>query len=179
MQRVKTLLFVFMVAAQLPGISEGPAWPTLLAVPAAAGSEQALAIVVNQSNPVENCSMEELRKIFMGERSHWPNGRRITVVMLDPALPERKTVLRDIYGMTEKELNSHFIQGVFTGTVLVAPKTMATPAEVRKFVFNVPGAIGYIRAAEVDNSVKVLRVDGRLPDDKDYRFRLQSHAAKP
>jgi ABC-type phosphate transport system substrate-binding protein len=179
MQRTRILLFVFMVAAQLPGVSTGPARLPMLALPAAASSDQSLAIVVNQSNPVENCSMEELRKIFMGERSHWPNGRRITVVMLDPALPERKTVLRDIYGMTEKELNSHFIQGVFAGTVLVAPKTMATPAEVRKFVFNVPGAIGYVRAAEVDNSVKVLRVDGRLPDDKDYRFRLQARGAKP
>src|ERR1700741_1583943 len=62
-----------------------------------AGSEQSLAIIVNPSNPIENCSFEELRKIFLGEKSHWPNGRRITLVMLDPAQAERKVVLRDIY----------------------------------------------------------------------------------
>ena len=127
---------------------------------------------MNQSNPVDNCSLDELRKIFMGERSHWPNGRRIALVMLDPAQPERKLVLRDIYGMTEKDFSNHFNQGVFTGAVLVSPKTLPTPADVRKFVFNVPGAIGYVRADELDSSVKVLRVDGRLPDDKDYRFHL-------
>jgi ABC-type phosphate transport system substrate-binding protein len=142
--------------------------------PPGGAAEQALAIIVNQSNPVENFSLDELRKIFLGERSHWPNGRRITLVMLDTTQPERKVVLRDIYGMSEKDFNSHFIQGVFTGAVFVSPKTLATAADVRKFVFNVPGAIGYVRASEVDSSVKVLRVDGHLPEDKDYRFRLSS-----
>ena len=147
-------------------------------VSAAAGPEEALAIIVNQSNPVENCSFDELRKIFLGERSHWPNGRRITVVMLDPIQPERKIVLREIYGMSEKDLNNHFIQGVFTGAVLAAPKTLASAADVRKFVFNVPGAIGYVRGADVDTTVKALRIDGRLPDDKDYRLRLQPRSGK-
>ena len=150
----------------------------LAKVSAAAGGDDALAIIVNQSNPVENCSFDELRKIFLGERSHWPNGRRITIVMLDPAQPERKVVLREIYAMSEKDLNNHFIQGVFTGAVLAAPKTLGTAADVRKFVFNVPGAIGYVRGTDVDPSVKTLRIDGRLPDDKDYRLRLQSRSPK-
>jgi phosphate transport system substrate-binding protein len=180
MRRMRLLFLTFIVSAWLAGVPANPAWSHLLALPAAAGgSEQALAIIVNQSNPVDNCSVEELRKIFLGERSHWPNGRRITVVMLDPAQPERKVVLKEIYGMTEKNFSSHFLQGVFAGTVLGAPKTLSTPSDVRKFVFNVPGAIGYVRAADVDNSVKVLRVDGRLPDDKDYQFRLQARAGKP
>jgi ABC-type phosphate transport system substrate-binding protein len=152
--------------------------PVSMGANPAGGTDQVLAIIVNQSNPVENCSFEELRKIFLGERSHWPNGRRITLVMLDPTQPERKLVLREIYGMSEKDLNNHFIQGVFTGNVAAAPKTLASAAEVRKFVFNVPGAIGYVRGSEVDPSVKSLRIDGRLPEDKDYRLRLQPHSGK-
>ena len=140
---------------------------------------ESVAIIVNPSNPIENCSFEELRKIFLGEKSHWPNGRRITLVMLDSAQAERKVVLREIYNMSEKDLNNHFIQGVFTGNVLAAPKTLSGASEVRKFVFNVPGAIGYLRGSEVDTSVKTLRIDGRLPDDKDYRLRLQPHSGKP
>ena len=144
-----------------------------------AGGDQSLAIIVNPSNPVENCSFDELRKIFLGEKSHWPNGRRITLVMLDPAQPERRVVLREIYNMSEKDLNNHFIQGVFTGGVMAPPKTLGSAAEVRKFVFNVAGAIGYVKGAEVDQSVKILRIDGRLPDDKDYRLRVQAHSGRP
>jgi ABC-type phosphate transport system substrate-binding protein len=134
--------------------------------------EQPLAIVVNRSNPVDNLSFAELRRIFMGERSHWANGRRITLVMIEPGQPERKAMLREVYQMNENDFNTHFLHGTFTGEVFVAPKTLATSVGVRKFVFNVPGAIGYMRAADVDSSVKVLRIDGHLPDDKEYKFRM-------
>src|SRR5438045_6001745 len=156
--RILFVLSVLVVVLAIRLVATGP--ESLLAAPAS-GGDQALAIIVNQSNPVENCSFDELRKIFLGERSHWPNGRRITVVMLDPIQPERKIVLREIYGMSEKDLNNHFIQGVFTGAVLAAPKTLASAADVRKFVFNVPGAIGYVRGADVDTTVKALRIYGR------------------
>jgi ABC-type phosphate transport system substrate-binding protein len=178
MRRVTSVVLVLIAAILSRGISSPSPAGALPPLPAA-GPADSLAIIVNQTNPVENFSLPELRKIFLGERSHWPNGRRITLVMMDPAQPERKVILREVYGMNEKDLNSHFIQGVFTGAVFVSPKTLATPSDVLKFVFNVPGAIGYLRAADVDNSVKVLRVDGHLPDDKDYKLRMQAHSGKP
>jgi ABC-type phosphate transport system substrate-binding protein len=177
MRRLANILFFTIIALTHGGMD--PAQRVAAATPPpAAGSEQPVAIIVNQSNPVENFSFDDLRKIFLGERSHWPNGRRITLVMLDPSQPERKAVLRDIYGMSEKDFNNHFVQGVFSGAVFVSPKNFATPPDVLKFVFNVPGAIGYVRASDVDSTVKVLRVDGRLPGDKDYRFRLAARSGK-
>jgi ABC-type phosphate transport system substrate-binding protein len=177
MRRLANILFFTIIALTHGGL-EPPERLTAATPPAAGGSEQAVAIIVNQSNPVENFSFDDLRKIFLGERSHWPNGRRITLVMLDPSQPERKAVLRDIYGMSEKDFNNHFIQGVFSGAVFVSPRNLATPPDVLKFVFNVPGAIGYVRASDADSTVKVLRVDGRLPADKDYRFRLAARSGK-
>jgi len=176
MRRLANILLFVIVALVSGSVDSNLAVSAAPAPAAGGGVEQALAIIVNQSNPVENFSFEELRKIFLGERSHWPNGRRITLVMLDPSQPERKVVLRDIYGMNEKDFNSHFIQGVFTGAVFVSPKTFANSGDVRKFVFNVPGAIGYVRASDVDSTVKILRVDGRLPEDQDYRFRVAARS---
>ena len=165
MHRRARVVFLFVAAVSLcqflPRVAQGQT-----------ASEDGLAIIVNQSNPVENLSSAELRKVFLGEKSHWTNGRRITLVMMDPGA-ERKSVLRDIYHMNENDFSNHFIHGLFTGEVFVSPKTLATPVDVRKFVFNVPGAIGYVRAADVDSSVKVVRIDGRLPDDKEYKLRLQ------
>ena len=132
-----------------------------------------LVIVVNRSNQVDDLSMTELRTIFLGGRSHWANGRRITLVMRDPGEAERKVILRDVCGMTEDQLKTHFLRGLFTGDILVSPKTLSTPAGVRKFVFNVPGAIGYLRVSDVDVSVKVLRIDHLLPGDKGYKLHAQ------
>ena len=136
--------------------------------------KECLAVIVNRSNPIENLSFAELRRIFLGERSHWANGRRITVVMLEPEQPERKAVLTEIYQMNERDFNRHFVQATFTGEVFSAPKTLATSTGVRKFVFNLPGAIAYVRAEEVDDSVKVIRVDGRLPGDKGYKLKCEA-----
>jgi phosphate transport system substrate-binding protein len=148
------------------------------ALPAPNASDDTLAIIVNQANPIENLSLKELKTVFLGERSHWPNGRRITLVMMDPGLSERKAVLRDICHMNETEFSRHFLQGLFTGEVFVSPKTLSTPVGVRKFVFNVPGAIGYVRASDVDESVKVIRINGHRFDDPEYPLRIDVRASK-
>jgi hypothetical protein len=136
-----------------------------------------LVIVVNRSNPVDDLSFDELRRIFLGNRSHWSNGRRITLVMREPGEPERKTILRDVCGMNEDQFKNHFVHGLFTGEILVSPKILASPVGVRKFIFNVPGAIGYLREGDVDDSVKVVRIDELLPDDKGYKLRTQVQLA--
>jgi ABC-type phosphate transport system substrate-binding protein len=138
--------------------------------------KESLAIIVNRENSVDNLSMAELRTIFLGERGHWPNGRRITLVMMETGQPERDTLVRDVCRLSESDLRRRFLQGLLTGEVLVSPKTLATPVGVRKFVFNVPGAVGYLRPEDVDESVKVIRIDGHLPSEADYPLKIEERS---
>jgi ABC-type phosphate transport system substrate-binding protein len=149
---------------------------TAVTQPESVATTEPLVIVVNRSNPVDDISFAELRRIFLGNRSHWANGRRITLVMREPGEPERTTILRDVCGMTEDQLKNHFLHGLFTGEILVSPKILSSPMGVRKFIFNVPGAIGYLRIGEVDATVKVVRIDELLPEDKGYKLRVQTEA---
>jgi phosphate transport system substrate-binding protein len=142
----------------------------------AARPKESLAIIVNRENPIDNMSMSELRTVFLGERSHWSNGRRITLVMMETGQPERDVVVRDVCRMSESDFRRRFLQGLLTGEVLVSPKTLATPVGVRKFVFNVPGAVGYLRPEDVDDSVKVIRIDGRLPGDAEYPLKIEERS---
>jgi len=66
------------------------------------------------------------------------------------------------------------LQVEFTGEVQSAPKRLSTGSGVRRFIFNVPGAIGFVRAAEVDGTVKMLRVNGYAPGDAHYPLRFAS-----
>ena len=140
------------------------------AVPATA--TKALVIIVNKANPVDNLTTEELRKYFRLERARWPEGRKNTVLMMPAGTAERETALRQIYQFDEGEFTRHFLQATYTGQILAAPKELASAANVRKFVFNVPGAIGYVRASEVDDTVKVVRIDGHLPSEAAYPLKL-------
>jgi hypothetical protein len=132
-----------------------------------------LAIIVNRSNPIDNIPYVELQKVFLGERDHWTNGRRVTTVMRERGSPEREFVLNALYGMAERDFERHWLQVQFTGEVQSPPKILSSAEGMKRFVFNVSGAIGYLRADELDDSVKVIRVDGRAPGEASYRFRLQ------
>ena len=170
---------IFVITALLLAHPHVGATHSFVRVPHSAMTEapiasEPLVIVVNRSNPVDDVSFSELRKIFLGTRSHWANGRRITLVMREPGEPERVAILRDVCGMSEDQLKNHFLHGLFTGEILVSPKILSSPTGVRKFIFNVPGAIGYLRVGDVDPSVKVLRIDELLPEEKGYKLHVQS-----
>ena len=143
---------------------------TTNATPALAA--ESLVIIVNRANPVDNLSTEELRRYFLLEREHWPGGRKNTVLMLPSGTAERKAILHQVYNLNDGELNRHFLQANYTGQIHSAPKELANPVNVRKFVFNVPGAIGYVRASEMDDTVKAVRIGGFLPGDAGYPLQL-------
>src|SRR5260370_5178989 len=144
--RLMLAMAVTLSSVPSPGNSQH-AGPEPQGIPA---SDDCLAILVNRSNPVENLSFAELRKVFLGEQNHWSDGRRITVVMLESGKPERQAVLTRIYRMEDKDFNAYFLHHVFTGEIHAAPTTLTTPTEVLKFVSNVQGAIGYLRTTAVD-----------------------------
>ena len=145
-------------------------------LPRSARAQEAepLVIVVNRGNPMTEISLSDLRRLFRGQRSRWTNGRRVTLVMRDPGAPERDAMLRSLYGLDEEEYRRTFLQAVFSGEASDGPKTLASTNGVLRFVFNVPGAIGYVRARDVDPSVKTLRVDGRLPGEPGYRLEVRA-----
>jgi len=141
-------------------------------VPRAAGAQdtEPLAIVVNRNNPLTEISLADLRRVFRGQRSRWTNGRRVTLVMRDAGAPERNAIIQSLYGLNEEQYRRTFLQAVFSGEAAEAPKTLTSTNGVLRFVYNVPGAIGYVRARHVDASVKALRVEGRLPGEPGYRL---------
>ena len=174
--RAVTLIVIVVMALAFP--RDHRAQGVSSAADARGNPSQCLAIVVNRSNPISNLSFGELRKILLGDRNHWPNGHRIAIAMLEYGQPERRAVLRLIYRMDEKAYQDFQLRGMFRGDVFVAPKTLASPTIVRKFVFNAPGAIGYLRASDVDESVKVVRIDGLLPEDKGYRLQIDESSTE-
>jgi ABC-type phosphate transport system substrate-binding protein len=131
-----------------------------------------LAIIVNKSNPNDNLKFSELREYFLAERSNWSSGGgKVRVIMREPGEPEREAVLRLIYDMDEKDFNSYFLGKKFRGEVMEEPRLRSSTPDMIKTISNVQGAIGYVRADEVDASVKVLRVDGLTPGDAGYKLK--------
>jgi hypothetical protein len=133
-----------------------------------------LAVIVNLANPVEDLSLKELRNIVMVERTHWPDGRKITVALREPGPPERQAVLSLVYGMNEAGFTRYFLRATFTGQIPNGPRMLSTSELVRRFLVNVPGAIGFVRQIDADMSVKTVRIDGRMPGAPDYSLTVRN-----
>src|SRR4051812_9120382 len=141
--------------------------------PSQAADATALVFIVNRKNPVESLSLADLRKLLLGERSHWPHGDRVTVVMREPKEPERDAVIRLVCKLDDRDFTRMVLRAVFTGELRSAPKQLDSAEGVIRFVYNVPGAIGYVRASKVDDSVKVVRLSG-APTETAFGFRLKT-----
>jgi phosphate transport system substrate-binding protein len=131
-------------------------------------ADDPLAIVVHRSNSVDNLTRREVRRIFMLETQTWPSGRRITVVHRNKGQPDRAEGIRLICGLSENQYDQHVLLQTFRGAIDRGPREILSAAALVRFVFNVPGAIGYVPESEADDSVKVVRIDGLLPGDEGY-----------
>lgn len=131
-----------------------------------------LAIIVGKNNALDSVTAAELQKIFRAEKAKGPDGTKFVIVMQDASQPARAAALAGIYKMTDAEYNKYFLQATFTGAVTAAPKAMSAAA-VKKFVAETPGAIGYVRADEADDTVKVVKVDGHAPGEADYKLTMK------
>jgi ABC-type phosphate transport system substrate-binding protein len=135
--------------------------------------QRALAVIVHRSNPTEDLSTAELREYFLAERTNWPTKQKVRAVMIAPGRPERQALLQLALDMRrEQDYQAHFLRAKFTEQAVEQPRELSAPADVLRFVSNVPGALAYLPASEVDPSVKVLRVDGLAPGDPGYRLRF-------
>lgn len=130
-----------------------------------------IAVVVNQDTPVSDLSLAEVRRVLLGERQYW--GAKLPVVLLirAPVARERDVVLRVIYQMSEAQYKQYWIAKIFRAEAASAPKIVYSNDMQYELVSAIPGAIAFVDAKNVRPGLKVLRVDGHLPGERDYPLR--------
>ena len=131
-----------------------------------------LAVVVNKVNSTSNLTKSELRKLVLGEQESWPGGIKVTVALRSPGNPERVAVLRAVCRMSEDEYIQHAMHSDFVGETTNAPRIVSSAAAVRQLVASVPGAIGFLPLNEVNDSVKVVSVEGVAAGEPDYKIKV-------
>jgi phosphate transport system substrate-binding protein len=110
-------------------------------------ARDAVVALVNPTNPVENLAVEDLRRIYLGERTRWSDvggtPRPIHVVIQPP----------------ESDITAFFVQQVMTGEPLGARSIYETcDSAVVARVAKDPDAVGYVTLAATGRGVRSLRV---------------------
>lgn len=135
----------------------------LFATPVLSSMAESIAIIVNKSNQADNISSVALSNFYKGLIEKGENGQRVIVVNRpkDDKIREKfyKIILRS-------KATKKFYK---TGSPLpFKTLTIESDRAMLRFVSRIPNSIGYMYLSEVDDTVKVLKVNGIAPSLKDY-----------
>ncbi|RYZ09477.1 MAG: hypothetical protein EOO73_04060 [Myxococcales bacterium] len=139
----RSLLLALLVAAAISG-SRG----------SLAGGE-VLAVIVNKANPSKVLGQNELRLIFQTTKKSWDFGEDAVPINLLEDSPLRADFDQAVLGLDPERVARYWTDRKVRGGAR-PPARMPTSSAVLKAVASKPGAVGYVRLSEVNNTVKVV-----------------------
>ncbi len=124
-------------------------------------SGQGFKMVVNEANPADVISKNQLENLFMKKTSTWGNGQQALPVDQAASSSTRHGFSKVIFGREVNAIKSYWQRQIFSGRG-VPPPEKASDDEVLAFVRANPGAIGYVTSnTDVGSGVKVLEIAGK------------------
>lgn len=107
-----------------------------------------IAIVVNPVNSIKNLSVEEIRKIFMGEITNWKelNGPDMPIIIISRDSSSGTYETFENLVMKKEKINS-------------SAEYVGSNGQMRARVQSTKGAIGYVGLGFVDKTVKAVTVN--------------------
>lgn len=112
-------------------------------------------VSVSNSNTYTGLEHDEIRRIFLGKTSHFPDDTRAIAYSFPRGDKTRAEFARRYLGKTESQLNSYWSSRIFAGKQK-PPKTADSPTEMKQKVAANPKAIGYIDSKDLDSTVVVI-----------------------
>jgi phosphate transport system substrate-binding protein len=109
----------------------------------------AIAIIVHPTNPLTNLNIDQIKRIFSRQMTHWSEagGRNQPITL----------VTRE-EGSGTRESFQHLIMGKME--ISLAALVQDSNGAIRQVVADDPNAIGYISLGLVNERVKALQIDG-------------------
>lgn len=114
-----------------------------------------VVVIANRDNPVRTLSPAQVSDLYLGRLRQLPDGEPVIVLEYRHDSSLRERFFRLLNGMSLNQLNAYWARLHFSGQVL-PPPTLADSREVLTAVRSKRSAIGYLDAAEVDDTVRVV-----------------------
>ena len=123
----------------------------------AAQKVDSLVMIANKNNAsVSKMNKSDAKRLLLGETTSWPNGGKVLIILRTLGSGDRAAVLQRICGMSEAEYTRHNLQATFMGETVASVIEAPSANAIKSFVKSNPGALGFLHASEVDDSVKAV-----------------------
>jgi ABC-type phosphate transport system substrate-binding protein len=138
--------------------------------PASAESPIPIAVVVAKNSPLTNLSLYQLKHLYLGELLTDPEGKRLIPLNQPMQSYDRSAFDAKVLGMSPDQQAAYWIDRRIRG-LSGSPRTVESGDLAQRIVARLDGAVAYLPVSAVRPDVKVVRVDGKLPDDPGYPLR--------
>lgn len=120
-------------------------------------SPLAMAEVVVIGHPAgpDSISSNQVRDIYLNRSQQLPDGQKARAFELPEGNSARSEFHDKVTGRNDAQLKAFWSQQVFTGRGQ-PPEEQGNAAAIKARVSSTPGSIGYVDAADVDATVKVI-----------------------
>jgi len=135
---------------------------------AAVPASKNMAVVVASGSKLSDVALADLAKLCRGAQKSWPDGRNFILVIKSPESPEMRLTVLKLFGDASGDIKTALAR---VNESRLSVKIVESEEDLLRAVEATPGAIGILDVYAIDSSVKVLRVDGKLPFDVGYAFR--------
>ena len=127
-----------------------------------------MAVVTSAGSKLADVPLAELVKYCKGAAKAWPDGKSFVIVMKNPDAPEMHVALQKLFGGSPADARLAIAKLNETRQTV---KIVETDDDLLRTVDVTPGAVGIVDVYSINSSVKVLRVDGKLPFDVGYALK--------
>ena len=139
----------------------------LLSVSAAPAVKN-MAVVASAGSKLQDVPLAELAKLCKGTQKTWADGKSFTLVMKDPESADMHVAVQKLFGVPGSEVKSAIAKLNETRAVV---RIVESDDDLLRTVEATPGAVGILDVYAINSTVKVLRVDGKLPFDVGYALK--------
>ncbi|PTQ95412.1 hypothetical protein C8R30_1142 [Nitrosomonas nitrosa] len=123
-----------------------------------AETSQSVETIIHPAVNIHHISRNSLRGIFGMRQRAWPNGLPIRVFVLPDDAQLHNQFAKEKLNIFPYQLRSAWDRLIFSGTGQ-APFLVNSEEEMRARVASTPGAIGYLKRVNIDDSVQILHIE--------------------
>ncbi len=128
-----------------------------LSFPYVASAEEAVVIIANKNVPASSLSYDEIKDIFLGNKTKWDTGLKI-ITATSSGSEAHKPFLKKYLKKSPSQFKRYCRSLLFTGKGKM-PRSFETLERLLEFVTNTDGAIGYIPSQMTSDEIKIISIN--------------------
>jgi hypothetical protein len=124
-----------------------------------------IAVVMSAGTKIDDVQLSELMKLCKGVQKTWIEGKSFTLVMTDQGSPDMRSAVQKLFNMTPVDLKTALPK---LNEARMVVSIVDSDTDLLRTVGATPGAVGIVDVYAINSTVKVIRIDGKLPFDVGY-----------